>query len=101
MSDLDDPDKLKRRTAVVNISRRRELSDIAQILSTLEGRRFYWRMMVTCGIFLSSFTGNNTTFYNEGMRNIGLILLADMNEADPTAYLKMISESKKMEESNG
>lgn len=101
MSELDDENKLKRKAAVDNIRRRRELADVALVLSSIEGRRHYWRMLTTCGIFMSSFTGNNTTFYNEGMRNIGLILLADMNEADPEAYLKCITESKQQEATNG
>lgn len=101
MSELDDEDKVKRRGSLDNLARRRELADVAFILSTAEGRRFYWRFISRCGVFKSSMTGNNTTFYNEGERNIGLIMMADMNEADPTAYLKMMTESKQMEASNG
>jgi len=100
MSELDDPEKLKRRESLDRISRRRELTDVAAVLSTVEGRRFYWRMLVTCGIFKSSFTGNNTTFFNEGERNIGLLMIADMNDADPSAYLKCLTESKQQEKNN-
>lgn len=94
MSDLSDPQKLKRRESLDNIHRRQELNDIAHVLSTLTGRRFFWRLLQRCGVFKSSFTGNNTTFFNEGERNIGLILLTDLNEADPNAYMLMIQESR-------
>jgi hypothetical protein len=30
-----------------------------------------------------------------------LIMMGDLNEADPEAYLKCLTESKKMEASNG
>lgn len=101
MSEIDDKERLKRREALDNIHRKRELNDVAFILATPEGRRFYWRWMSRCGIFKSSFTGNNTTFFNEGERNIGIEMLSDMNTADPEAYLKCIKESKSEEAKNG
>ena len=42
-------------------------------------------------------TGNNTTFFNEGMRNIGLKFFADVNEF-PDLYLLMAKESREPEE---
>jgi hypothetical protein len=103
MSDgeLNDQDKLKRRGALDNIMRRRQLTDIQTVLGTIEGRRFYWRVLCECGLFKTSFTGNNTTFFNEGMRQIGLMLMAELNEAHPQAYLLMLSESKTEEAKNG
>lgn len=100
MSELDDPNKLKRREAQGNIARRRELADVAFLLSTVEGRRFYWRLMRRCGIHKSSMTGNNSTFFNEGERNIGLVMLADLEEANPDAYVLMLKESKSQEDAN-
>lgn len=100
MSEIDEPEKVERRKTMDNIGRRRELADVALVLASIEGRRFYWRMMIRCGIFMTSMTGNNTTFYNEGQRNIGLIMLADMNEADPAAYLKCVTEAKQQEATN-
>lgn len=95
------PEKVKRKDLEGRMARRQELGDIASILTTEEGRRFYWRVMVRCGLFKSSFTGNNTTFFNEGERNIGLMLIADLNEAAPQAYLQMLQESMKKGDSNG
>lgn len=101
MAEADDVDKLRRKEASANIARRRHQADVAWVLASIEGRRFYWDLMIKCGVFRSSFTGNNSTFFNEGERNIGLIMLADMNEADPQAYLKCLTETKKQEASNG
>lgn len=94
MSELDDTEKLKRRQAIDNLRRRREVADVALVLATVEGRRFFWRMLGECGLFKSSFTGNNTTFFNEGMRQVGLTMMADLEQADPSAYLKMLEESR-------
>ena len=95
MSDQDDPVKLKRKEIEGRLERRKELADVAFVLSSEEGRRFYWRLMKRCGIHKSSMTGNNTTFFNEGERNIGLIMLAELEEADPEAYLKCLKAERR------
>ena len=67
------------------------------ILATKEGLRFMWRYLSECGIFKTSMTGSSQTFFLEGRRDIGLRLLTDVNEADPEAYFRMLSEDKKSE----
>lgn len=92
--DLADSKKVGRRALMDKLQIRRRQEDVLFVLSTTQGRRFYWELMKRCGIFETSMTGNNTTFFNEGMRNIGLMLLNDLNELAPQAYLKMMEESK-------
>lgn len=99
--DLDDPKKVGRKATLDRIQIRRDQEDAEFILSSLQGRRFYWKLMKKCGIFETSFTGNNTTFFNEGMRNIGLMLLNELNEVAPQAYLQMIQEAKFEEAKKG
>lgn len=74
--------------------REQELEDTKWILSTRQGRRFFWKLLTQCHVFETSFTGNSQTFFNEGERNVGLKLISDLNESDPDAYLKMLKESK-------
>lgn len=80
----------------------RNLNDIRKILSTPEGRRFYWRLLSNAGCFLQSFTGEvNTTIFNEGRRSVGLNFLNDALEAKPSSYSQMQDEYQselKMEE---
>jgi len=71
-----------------------ELDDIKYILASPQGRRFFWKYLDFCGVFRTSFTGNSQTFYLEGQRNVGLKMLADLNDADPMAYIKIMNESK-------
>ena len=78
--------------------RLQELADVRWVLSTTQGRRFFWRYLSDCGVFTTSFTGNSTTFYNEGMRNVGLKLMADVQEAQPEAYLQMVKEHQATDE---
>lgn len=75
--------------------RQRDLNDLLWVLSDRRGRRFIWRLLAKCGVFKSSFTGNSTTFFNEGQREIGLWATADIMEARPEAYVEMIQEEKK------
>ncbi len=77
-----------------------ELADIKRILDTDFGRRFVWRLLGLAGVFQTSFTGNSTTFFNEGKRDIGLKILADVSEAKPEAYIQMAQEAKQSEEND-
>lgn len=73
--------------------RNKEIEDVRNILKTPSGRRYFWRKMGEFGIFRSSFTPNsNQTGFNEGLRNAGLSMLIDMNEADVSAFAKAQNE---------
>lgn len=89
-----DETQVKERSKKELRGRDRELADIRAVLSTHHGRRFFWRYLAECGVFRTSFTGNSTTFFNEGKRDIGLRLMADLMEAAPEQYMVMQKESK-------
>jgi len=74
------------------------LNDVRHVLSSVQGRRFVWRILDMAGVYRSSFTGNSTTFFNEGARNIGLRVLSDVMDAKPEAFLLMQQEDKKRKE---
>lgn len=78
----------------VKMGREQEVNDLKFILATEQGRRFMWRYLEMCGVYRTSFTGSSETYFLEGQRNIGLKLIADIVEADPDAYLKMIKANK-------
>lgn len=56
-----------------------------------------WATMARCGMYRTSFTGNSTTFFNEGRRQIGLELTALLSEADPDAMLSIMAERRELE----
>ncbi len=72
----------------------RRLAALKTVMATAEGRRYLWWLLDRCGVFRTSFTGDNSTFFNEGMRNVGLMVLGDVNAACPEQYLVMINEAK-------
>jgi len=93
-----DPDQVKKAKDKEKYNREDELHDLKQVLSTNEGKRFIWRYLEKCGVFTSSFTGNSETFFKEGGRNIGLQLLADVQEANIESLIEMMKLKGKMNE---
>ena len=69
-----------------------ELEDIKSLMSTESGRRFVARLMDIAGIHRCSFTGNSTTFFNEGRREVGIRVYAEIQIACPELYTKMLDE---------
>jgi hypothetical protein len=50
------------------------MQDIKEILATPAGRRFFQWLVMRCGQNNTSFTRDSRTYFNEGMRNVALIL---------------------------
>jgi hypothetical protein len=66
--------------------------DMKWLMGSKRGRRIAWRILERTGIYRSSFTGNSETFFREGMRNVGLVLMAQIHEACPESYTLMMKE---------
>lgn len=76
------------------LAREREVADLRVLMGTAAGRRFMWRLLEKTGLYKSSMTGNSQTFFLEGQRNIGLYLLAQVNEHCLDEYVLMMSENR-------
>ena len=59
---------------------RLDQSSLMSLLKNKEGRWFLMRLLDVTGINANSFTGNSHTFFNEGKRQVGLELLARIQE---------------------
>jgi hypothetical protein len=95
-----DPKQIEKARIRESFDDRAFATDMRELLSLPAGRRIFWWLLEICGVFRSSFTGNYTTFFNEGRREVGLQALAKINEAKPEALILMMQESKKREETN-
>lgn len=60
--------------------RRLDQQSLLSLLKSRDGRWFIMRMLDSAGVNAQSFTGNSTTFYNEGKRQIGLEILARIQD---------------------
>lgn len=67
-------------------------SDYATTFNSIHGRRVLNHLLGLCGIYSNSFTGNSTTFFNEGKRDIGLRILERIMEADKRIYIEALKE---------
>lgn len=95
-----DKKQLDKKRLRENFDSKQELRDWRELLENPAFRRIVWKLLEETKIFATSFTGNSTTFYNEGMRNIGLKIQAKLIEAKPEAYPQMMIEAHKREETN-
>lgn len=53
---------------------KKNLQDLNAVMSTVEGRRFFSWVIMNCGQDSTSFTRDSRTYFNEGMRNVALML---------------------------
>lgn len=97
MSDLRD-DLTEEQIAAreeAELLRLREIEDMTKLMDTAHGRRFMWKLLGQCGVFRLSYSGElASTSFNEGQRNIGLGLFAEIMAHCPHLYLLMADEAK-------
>lgn len=73
----------------------RELDDaLLWVLADVRGRKVLWWLLTVCGVFRLSMTGNSQTFFNEGMRNVGLALMDRIMRLSPNVYQEMYREAR-------
>lgn len=68
--------------------------DFRWLMSDKRGRRIVARLLADTGVFRCSFTGNSETYFREGERNVGLRLLAQVNDLTPELYPTMLREQR-------
>jgi hypothetical protein len=66
-----------------------------ELLKTRFGRDFVWHVLSLADLYGSQFSGNSTTFYNEGRRSVGIDVLQLLEDADPEAYPKLLLSKMK------
>ena len=97
MTSKDPFDREKARKAQNDLAKAKEqefLSDLYNVMATQEGRRFVYRILADCGNYRTSFNTNALSMaFNEGQRNVGLMLQAKAASACQTFYAQMIQEN--------
>ncbi|MGE4194713.1 MAG: hypothetical protein AB7E51_15105 [Pseudodesulfovibrio sp.] len=80
------------------VERLKELSDIRMVMSSLEGRRFVWRFLAECRVFLSTYSPEALeSYYRQGRRSVGLLFYNDVLEACPEQFWQAQRENIKTE----
>lgn len=58
-------------------------------LATPHGKRVLEDLLLQCGVFESSMAGNSQTFFNEGVRSVGLKILSALDKRSYQGLLDM------------
>ena len=91
--DLDAVERAETKLAERKKAQRdQDKADFKWLMGQVQGRRFIWRLLDLAGVFRSTFRLNNEMEFLEGMRNMGVILMADIHEVCPEKYFVMVKE---------
>ena len=78
-------------------ARKQELKDVKDLMASKAGHRFIWRVLSQAKMFIHNpITDHAAMAYREGQRRLGLMIFADIMEACPETYLKMIKTNQEV-----
>lgn len=76
-------------------ARKTFVEDVKWLMSSPRGRRLVWWLLSKSGVNRTSFNNSGSVMaFNEGQRNIGLMLQAEVLDASPDAYMTMLTEQR-------
>lgn len=91
--DAGDATQVGERNAKAKNGERERMAGLGTLMGSKQGRAYAWWLLDRCGVFRTSFTGNSATFFNEGRRDIGLQVLADIQREFAEQYMQMTKEN--------
>lgn len=92
--DLSDARQVKERNRELKRAEQDRMRTIRWLMSTKDGRKWVWDLLEKAHVNSSSFATNALiTAHNEGERNIGLWVMADVTTFAPDHYVLMLSEN--------
>lgn len=79
--------------------RRKEVEDIKWLMAHPQGRRIVCRLLEEAGVNRTSFNHSGSLMaFNEGKRHLGLFLTAEVLQAAPEGYFKLLKEYQAKDE---
>ncbi|EMF20571.1 hypothetical protein [Citrobacter freundii] len=95
MMDIDDEGRKAELDAKQQILAQRDIDDIKFVMNSEQGRRVIWSQLEKGQVFGACFSVDpHITAFNEGQRNLALVLLQRVMAHCPDQYLKMAAESQ-------
>jgi hypothetical protein len=89
-----DAEQVKRARRRIGRREERRLGAYRAVLGTVPGRLVLWDLLCSTGLFESSYSESALIYFNEGRRNVGLKLRADLELADVEACEVMEREAR-------
>ncbi|GJA00437.1 hypothetical protein ECV0102_07850 [Enterobacter cloacae] len=98
MTDFDEEELRIQNERKKNDLEQREKDDIKFVMDSEQGRRVVWGLLERGQVFGTCFNVDpNITAFNEGQRNLALVLLQRVMTHCPDQYLKMAAEASEQE----
>jgi hypothetical protein len=80
-------------TAKANLGEKQQVEDLKWLMGHAQGRRIVTRLFEKTGIRRTPFhTSGSQMSFNAGAQNVGLWLEAEVLDASPDAYFKLLKE---------
>jgi hypothetical protein len=94
LDDTDDKAAKAQATAQAD-AERTFIEDFKWLMSSPRGRRLMKWLLELTGVYRTSFNNSGSiTAFNEGQRNIGLALMAQLNDHCLDRYVEMLNEQR-------
>lgn len=98
MTDFDEEELRIQNERKKNDLEQREKDDIKFVMDSEQGRRVVWGLLEKGQVFGTCFNVDpNITAFNEGQRNLALVLFQRVMAHCPDQYLKMAAEASEQE----
>ncbi|EAS3170730.1 hypothetical protein DOV11_19410 [Salmonella enterica] len=94
MTDIDDECRKAELDAKQQLLAQRDIDDIQFVMGSEQGRRVIWSLLEKGQVFGACFNVDpQITAFNEGQRNLALVLFQRVMAHCPDQYLKMAAEA--------
>ncbi|EMB4317938.1 hypothetical protein HV201_07055 [Citrobacter freundii] len=98
MMDIDDEGRKAELDAKQQLLAQRDIDDIQFVMGSEHGRRVIWSLLEKGQVFGACFNVDpHITAFNEGQRNLALVLFQRVMAHCPDQYLKMAAEASEQE----
>lgn len=98
MMDIDDECRKAELDAKQQLLAQRDIDDIQFVMGSEQGRRVIWSLLEKGQVFGACFNVDpQITAFNEGQRNLALVLFQRVMAHCPDQYLKMAAEASEQE----
>ena len=95
MTDIDEDSLRAVQHAAQQLLAHRDIEDIQFVMGSEQGRRVIWSLLEKGQVFGPCFTSDpHVTAFNEGQRNLALVLFQRVMANCPEQYLKMAAEAQ-------
>ena len=93
MKVISDKAKGERMQALAEADAHQWERDFCKVMSTREGRHVIWKILEFTGPMRDGFTGNSTSFYNQGKQSTGKFLYGEMDRLCFEMYVEARAEA--------